>query len=62
MDKERIRAGDWQELTEVELQLRGGIGWEDILKVIKFVEQVVTFVKDYKEEIKRGFLKGWRML
>lgn len=51
-----------QELSPTELEMRGGISWDSVVKVIKIVAKVVNFIRDYKDDMKNGFEKGWRML
>lgn len=51
-----------QELSPTELEMRGGISWDSVVKVIKIVAKVFNFIRDYKDDMKNGFEKGWRML
>ncbi len=43
------------------MQIRGGTAWKELLKISRYVKMFFDFIEDYKEDMKRGFEKGWRM-
>jgi hypothetical protein len=43
-------------LTDNELQQRGGISFNPL----RIIQKVVDFLMEYREEIVRGYMRGWR--
>lgn len=50
------------EIDGLELQLRGGMTWKELMQLLGVVEKVLKFIGEYEEELRRGFEKGWRIL
>ena len=42
--------------------MKGGVTWDQVVKVFRVVKKVINFINDYKDDIRKGFEKGWRML
>ena len=51
-----------QGLSSKELEMKGGVTWDQVVKVFRVVKKVINFINDYKDDIRKGFEKGWRML
>ena len=49
-------------LNGQELQQRGGVSWKDIMRLAMYAERLLRYIDDYKEDARRGFKKGWRMV
>lgn len=62
MEKTAIYRCQLQELTASELEMRGGIAWDKVIKAYEVVKNVINFIFDYKDDMMNGFKKGWRML
>lgn len=62
MEKIDIYRCELRELTARELEMRGGIAWDKIIKAYEVVKKVINFIFDYKDDIVDGFKRGWRML
>lgn len=62
MEKIAICRTDLQELSSKELEMKGGVTWDQVVKVFRVVKKVINFINDYKDDIRKGFEKGWRML
>lgn len=45
-----------------EMQRRGGISWDEITLILKYLKKAYDFFKEYQDNFERGFKKGWRML
>ena len=61
MDEYKIKDCSLVYLNEQQMQIRGGLSWKDIYFLGRCLELVIDFIDEYKEEIERGFNKGWRM-
>ena len=62
MEKIAICRTDLLELSSKELEMKGGVTWDQVVKVFRVVKKVINFINDYKDDIRKGFEKGWRML
>ncbi len=47
-------------VSESELQIRGGTAWRGLFKIVRYMKFIVDFISEYKEDISRGFEKGWK--
>lgn len=62
MEKIAICRTGLQELSSKELEMKGGVTWDQVVNVFRVVKKVINFINDYKDDIRKGFEKGWRML
>lgn len=62
MEKIAICRTGLRELSSKELEMKGGVTWDQVVKVFRVVKKVINFINDYKDDIRKGFEKGWRML
>ncbi len=61
MEANKIRDCNLYPATELQLQIRGGVAFNDFFRIIRYVEMLFNFINEYKEDMERGFDKGWRM-
>ncbi len=60
---EEIRSSGLESITAGELQIRGGFSWIRAIKgLIRLGTAVKRFVNEYREEIERGFKRGWESI
>ncbi|MBQ3174991.1 MAG: hypothetical protein IJB58_03365 [Bacteroidales bacterium] len=62
MEESRFSSCGLVEIDGLELQLRGGMTWKELMQLLGVVEKVLKFIGEYEEELRRGFEKGWRIL
>ena len=62
MNEKSLRECGLVPTEEQELQMSGGVTWDEILNLVTFIERILNYVEDYKDDALRGFKKGWRML
>ncbi len=49
-------------VSESELQIRGGTAWRELFRIVRYMKFIVDFISEYKEDITRGFEKGWKSI
>ena len=49
-------------LTAEEMQIRGGSVWREVFRLARYLKFVMDFFSEYKEDMQRGFEKGWKTL
>lgn len=47
-------------LSEDELLVAGGASWSDVQRFFYYVKIIIDFIAEYKEEMYRGFERGWK--
>lgn len=47
-------------LSEEELLVGGGTTWHDVQRFLYYVKIIIDFIVDYKEDMYRGFERGWK--
>lgn len=61
MEANKIRGCNLVPATELQLQIRGGVAWKELFRMARYIEMLFNFINEYKEDMERGFDKGWRM-
>lgn len=62
MDESILMKYGMKQVTSSELvNVRGGISFEMIKKLLELATQIVSFTQEYWGDFKRGFDKGWEM-
>lgn len=44
------------------LMVRGGIGFNDIRRILEIIGAIIDAVEEYSDDFIRGFKKGWKMI
>ena len=61
MEEYKIKDCSIVYLTEQQMQIRGGVAWKELYFLGRCLKELFDFIDEYKEDIERGFNKGWRM-
>ncbi len=61
MDEYKIKDCSLIQLTEQQMQIRGGVAWREAFRIARYIQMIFDFIEDYKKDMERGFDKGWRM-
>ena len=61
MNKEMLLECRLYPLSEDELLVGGGASWqEDVKRFFFYVKIIIDFINEYKEDMYRGFERGWK--
>lgn len=61
MNKEMLLECRLAPLSEDELFIGGGgASWCDVQRFLYYVKIIIDFIVDYKEDMYRGFERGWK--
>ena len=60
MEEYKIKGGPLVCITGQQLQIRGGVSLREVFRLARYLKFVFDFIEEYKDDMERGFDKGWR--
>lgn len=60
MNKEMLLECRLVPLSDDELLVGGGTSLSDVQRFLYYVKIIIDFIVEYKEEMYRGFERGWK--